>query len=164
METLYKATPNDVFIKIHTGGKSGKHLHIDCVVKEWLPPKKIPKATNKQVEVKQFLENFIGSKVNVGIIGGFVIPLENLPPHGLIRSLLVEQKKADVAIRLISGTFAIEGTPVQSISWGLSENKKGVFIKIEAVRSEIIINENYLKEICKWINDQFVLFIGEIEK
>ncbi len=149
-----------VYLRISSGGKSGKHLHIDFALDSFFPKGEKPKATHKKAEITALLNEAIGATVDVGVIGYFKLPIEELPERGLVRSLYTEQKTGGIAIKLVGGQLTITGAPVRYISWSVIKDGKKIGLRIEAEKKGIVeIDEMYLQSQLDWINNQFRLFV-----
>lgn len=147
-----------VYIRVLPSSKSGKHLHIDCALKEFFNKRGTPEVTHKRAQVMALLDKAIGATIDVGVIGFFVLPLAALPERGLVRSLYTEQATAGMTIKLTGGRFSITGAPVQSITWGVQQNSKDVALQIQA-RKTVRIEATYLQELLDWINGQLGLYL-----
>ncbi|GAH18414.1 unnamed protein product, partial [marine sediment metagenome] len=149
-----------VYLRILSGGKSGKHLHINFALDSFFPKGEKPKVTHKKAEIMALLNEAIGAKVDVDVIGYFELPIEELPERGLVRSLYTEQKTDGIAIKLVGGKLTITGAPVRYISWSVTKDGKKIGLRIEAGKKGIVeIDEMYLQNHLDWINSQFRLFI-----
>ena len=155
----YRTASGTAFVRVSLGHKRLPHLHVDCVLHKYFPKDRIPKVTHKKAEVLKIIERSLGTEIELSIVGCFKVPMTELLKGGIIHSLSVEQKAADVSIRLTGGSYAITGAPVKEIYWReLQDKKRSVHVRIKGnKRSQV--SEEYLREMWDWINDQFWLFI-----
>ena len=155
----YRTASGTALVRAWLAGKPVRHLHVDCVLREFFPENKIPKATHKKAEVLKVIESVMGTEIDVSVVGCFKMPMTKLPKGGVIRSLSVEQKTGDVSIRLTGGSYALTGAPVKEIHWKeLQEGKRSVHVRIKGEKTSKV-SEAYLREMWDWINDQFSLFV-----
>jgi hypothetical protein len=158
MTAKYVIDGNDIYFSLLFGGKTGKHLHMDCVFPTFIKKSKLPKITNQIDDVLNRISDFNGVKVEVGVVGLYISPVAEIPEKCLIRSLTTEQKTGDISIRLSSGSFTISGAPVTKMSWSMDENKNEAMINLQAEKQEVVDAE-YLTRINDWIDKQYNLFI-----
>jgi len=84
-----------------------------------------------------------------------VVPLDELPEQGLIRSLSSLEAKTDgVGLRLTGGSLSVRGAEVSRIRWSIQPEGKTANVLIIGER-QLAITENYLEEALVWIDDQF---------
>ena len=158
MTARYGAGSGASYLRVLPGGKSGKHLHIDCALAEYFAGRKRPKTTHRKAEVLRFLDSALGSSVDVCVRTGFVLPLSELPERGFIRSLCSEEGAAGVSIKLIEGRASITGAPARSIWWSVDQKKGEVTVQMEADRSTEV-KETYLKDCLDWGSGLLHLFV-----
>ncbi|UCH63283.1 MAG: hypothetical protein JSU77_02180 [Fidelibacterota bacterium] len=158
MTALYEIDGKAVIIHVHTGKAGESHLHIDCVLSSYYDEEPKQKEMNTIDEVSAFILKLAGSSVAIGTIGGFIVPLNELPEHGTIRSLSAEKRTGDMSITLTGAKLAITGAPIERVEWEIFENKEHVFIAIYSNKAEIL-DEQYLTRVAEWVEAQFYLFI-----
>jgi hypothetical protein len=153
------AVPSGVaYMQILPTEKSSAHLHIDCVLASCFREGNVPKVTHKMSTLQNLLKHAVGLEIDVVVIGTFVLSLSELPEQGLIRSLFVEQKMGDIAVRLTGGTFSISGAPIKQVRWSIQGKDGKAHVEVRAETSKRI-EENYLPSLVDWVNDQFSLFL-----
>lgn len=155
---LYRPQVGTAYVRVHTMGATGRHLHVDCALRQIFPEGQTAKATHKKAEVIDFIEAFAGLSVDLGVTGVFVLRLDDLPDGGLIRPLLLEREADDVTIRLTQGALSLDGTPVKSIGWLWDPEGKDIAIDIAAQRSATI-DSDYLLEAFDLIERLFRIFV-----
>jgi len=162
MAVFYETDQGDGFLSIFSGKKE-EHLHIDCALKKFFPKGQVPKITSEKNQVENILENFIDSTINVRTQGFFVFPFEELPIHGLIRSLSFEEKISDIKVKLIGGELLIEGAPINNIEWKINKDKSEVNALIISEIPELItIDDEYLNRLISSLeNAAKNLILGE---
>jgi hypothetical protein len=154
----YKAAGEKVFVRLLGGRTSANHLHID-VAKAGIFRGKEPKVTNRRSDLDKLLSKVIGNTIDVGVEGEFLMPLGVLPVEGVIRSLSVEKKSGSVVLRMTAGTLSVEGAPVESIKWAIRDGGKNVQISLLAERKSVVIDDNYLVDLLKWIESILGVFV-----
>ncbi|MBI3852394.1 MAG: hypothetical protein HY298_19230 [Verrucomicrobia bacterium] len=157
LSASYKAADERASIRIFSGGKKGNHLHIDIATPAFFGGK-VPKATHKRSDIDAILNQVIGMKVNVGVRGMFVAPVESLPADGVIRSLSVQKTSGKVGLKMTGGTVSVEGAPIRKMEWSLIQNGKRVRVAVWADKSQLI-HEDYLVDLLKWIESTFDTFV-----
>jgi hypothetical protein len=155
---VYKAAGDKAFVRVLGGRTSANHLHID-VAKAGIFRGKDPKATHKKSDLDRILKQVIGNTIDVGVEGEFLMPLGVLPADGVVRSLSVEKKSGNVALRMTAGTLSVEGAPVQSVEWEIRDGGKNVQISLLAERKSVVIDDNYLVDLLKWIESMLAVFV-----
>ncbi len=154
----YEAHGKKAFLRVYTGGPTKQHLHIDCALSTIFRKDRLPETTNELDEIISIVSNFIGKKISIGVMGVFKLSLDELPEHGLIRSLSTEERTVDISIKLVGGNFEITGAPIQHVEWQIEDDTNRVRISIGGEKSETI-NERYLLNVLEWIEIQYNLFI-----
>ncbi len=155
----FRTTSGAGLVRCGFGGKSGRHLHVDCTLSKLFSKGRIPKATHKKEEVLEIVENHTGEQVDAHIIGCFVLPIEELPDGGLIRSLNVEHKTVDMSIKLSGCEMSLTGAPIDRIKWRkVRVPKDSVYVELKGER-KLTVTEDYLKENWDWVCEQFESFI-----
>jgi len=155
----YRTASGSAFIGGWLRRKERWHLHIDCGLGSAFEGRDKPKPTHKKAEVMHLVEEALGAQIDVHITAYFDIPLLELPEKGLIRAFAAEQKTGDMAVKLTGAAFSLSGTPVNKIRWNRTgTDKEMVHVSVAGERS-VVVNENYLCESWKWINEQFLLFV-----
>lgn len=154
----YRAAGQNVYLRVLPGGKKHTHLHVDCALRAFFGKDRGPKATAKKADIVKILGQAAGLTIDVGICGGFLVPLSDLPEGGLVRSLSTEQKTGDMSVRLTSGECKIDGAPVRRLFWSIGDEQKDVFVRLEAERQEKV-DDQYLMRSLDWIEKQFSLFV-----
>ncbi len=155
----YQTSSGSAFIRGCLRRKEGWHLHIDCGLGSAFEGRDKPKPTHKKAEVMHLVEESLGAQIDVHITAYFDVPLLELPEKGLIRALAAEQKTGDMAVKLTGAAFSLSGTPVNEIRWNRTgKEKEMVRVSVGGERS-VVVNENYLCESWKWINEQFLFFV-----
>lgn len=155
----YRAAAGMALVRGRIGGKSGKHLHVDCALRSAFPKNEVPKPTHKKAEIVRIIKGVEGLEMEAGISGGFKILRNELPERGLIQALGAEQKTVDISIKVRACTLALTGVPIKSIEWVDAGDTKGsIFVNLEAERT-IVVGENYLSEMWGWLEEQFSLFV-----
>ena len=145
-------------VRLLPGGRSGKHVHVDCALRTFFPQGLLPKATHKKAEIIAILDEVIGSQLDVGVHACFEVPLQELPAHGLIRSLSAEEETAGISIKLTGGRFSMTGAPLQQVKWLLTDD--GDIVKVEIGAMKVVeAKANYLQELLDWIDEQFKVFV-----
>ena len=115
----------------------------------------MPKVSHTKREVINLLDALVGSDIEVTCFGSFVVPLDELPEQGLIRSLSSLEAKTDgVGLRLTGGSLSVRGAEVSRIRWSIQPEGKTANVLIIGER-QLAITENYLEEALVWIDDQF---------
>ena len=158
MTTKYVIDGNDIYFSLLFGGKSGKHLHMDCVFPTFIKKSKLPKINHQIDDVLNLISNFNGIKVKIGVVGLYISPVAEIPENCLIRSLSTEQKTGEISIKLSSGSCTISGAPVTKMSWSIDDKTNEVMINLQAEKEDIV-DEEYLLRINDWIDKQYNLFI-----
>jgi len=158
MVARYRTNSGTAYVRVLTPGRSGKGLHVDCALRDFFPKKKAPTVTHKKAEVIQFLNKAVGTTIDVGIGGAYVLGIHELPERGLIRSLAVGEETGGMKIRLTGGTFSITGAPIKTIRWWSIEKGKRVMVHLEARRT-VKIDETYLQDALDWVNGQEGIFL-----
>ena len=154
----YETHGKKAFLRVYTGGPTQQHLHVDCALSTIFPKNRLPKTTNELNDVISIVSNFIGKKISLGVMGVFRISLDELPEHGLIRSLSTEERTGDISIKLVGGDFEITGAPIQHVKWQIEDDTNRVRISINGEKFETI-NERYLLSVLEWIEIQYNLLI-----
>lgn len=159
LSARFRATAGTVFMRLILGGRAGRHLHIDCALKEYFRKGRAPKVTHRGRELLGVLEKVSGWKIDVGIRGLFTIKLAQLPENGMIRRLhAAEARSGGMSMKLTAGRFSITGAPVTSIRWSVDRAGSDVEIDIVADRP-MTVQEDYLQDCLDWINTQVGLFV-----
>ncbi len=140
------------------GGKSGRHLHIDCALKSYMPKRRTPKATHKRADITDIIHSAIDLEMEAGIVGHFKLPLGDLPENGFVRALIPEKKAVDMSIRMTGGSFALSGVPIKKMEWRLVEDEQLILVRLVGEQT-VIVSEGYLIEMWEWINRQCSQFI-----
>ena len=140
------------------GGRSGRHLHIDCVLKDYLPKRKRPKTIHKKADITSMINSALGLEMEAGIIGYFKLPLNDLPENGFVRIMTPEMKSVDMSVRMTACSFAFCGVPINRIDWRLLEDEQLILVRV-AGEQTFRVSEDYLVEMWEWINRQFSFFI-----
>jgi hypothetical protein len=157
----YESPAGKVFIRVSLTGKKEKHLHVDCAVEKLFSSKTPkPKVTHEKDDILKIIESVSGKEIDCHIEAHFDIPILDLPESGLIRSLCVEQRSADLSMQLTGGVLSLTGAPVRRIRWNMlkKHEKSTVHVCIDGERS-MLISERYLSESWEWINEQFSIFV-----
>ena len=154
----YKTEKDRVYLRIITGFREWRCLHIDCALKEYFPKKFIPKSNGRRADLNNIIQRIEGSPINSNIRAEFKIPLRKLPEDGLIHSILARHKTRGPVIQFSGATCRIEGTPVRNLEWKLADDGKNVFIKIESNKKEKI-DDSYLIRSFVWIEKLFNIFV-----
>ncbi len=158
----YRAAGQKVFFRVLPGGKEHTHLHVDCAVQGYFAKHRTPKTNTTKTKLLSILRQAMGSRLDVAVAGGFIVPLSDLPEQGLIRSLSAGQRKGGLSARLTSGACIIEGASIQHMSWYIEDEQQNVFVNIKA-RREFEVDEHYIEQSLHWIEEQFRLVVlGEV--
>ena len=148
------------FLRCCTGGAKNRHLHVDCAAGEYFPEKQRPKPDWEKDELIEFVSQFEGVSIALGVVGAFDLPLDELPETGSIRSLGKGEQTGDVSIKLTRGRFTISGAPIEHIDWSIRDDGKRVRIWIEGDSDETV-GEEYLQRTYEWLESQLSLFVKE---
>jgi hypothetical protein len=163
LASKYNKNDKDIYFIISSGGKAGKHLHIDCVMEDFVDKKKVPKSFCTLKESDSFLSNFEDLNINVSIRNIFILPESEISDCGILKSLMFEQKSAELSIKAVSGSFEIKGAPINKINWIHHREKPELFIEFEAEIKEKI-NPQYLIRASELIENQYNIFVtGKVE-
>ena len=159
MTARYGSGSSAAYLRLLPGGRTRRHLHVDCALPDYFPAERRPKRTHNKAQVMKLLTAAIGSTVDVGVIGAFSLPLAELPESGLMRSLYAtEGETGGITIKLTAGRFSITGAPVRSIWWSVDRETAEVLVHVEARRS-LRIDDRYLEEALEWATAQLSLFV-----
>jgi hypothetical protein len=164
MVASYRTEAGRVYLRIITKEKPGSRLHIDCATRDSFPKGRAPKTSHTKSEILNLLDGIVGSEAEVGVVGRFLVSLDEMPEHGLIRSLSsLETKRDGVGIRLTGGALSISGTPVGRIRWSILSGGKEANVEVAAERS-LTVKEDYLEETLGWMEEQFQHLVLERPK
>jgi hypothetical protein len=131
------------FVRASFGGGSGSHLHIDVTKQSMYHKSHKPKKLNDLESIQESLSRFAGWEVETELSGRFEINIQDLPESGIIRSMLLQTKTGDVAIKVAGAVLSITGAPVSMISWvSLKAPKTGITVEASNVKTKI--TEDYL--------------------
>ncbi len=145
-------------VLVHTGPKTGRHLHVDCARKEYFQKKRAPKTNRRKADLMALLDEFEGQTADVCVTGVFRLPCEDLPEAGILRTLITGQRTADVVIRLTRGQVEISGAPIERIDWALEPKSQTIMASVRG-RQAITIGEDYLAKALEWIHAQYLVFV-----
>ena len=88
----YRTPTEGAFIRARaTDSKEGKYLHVDCALKRYFLKKRIPKVTHRKNEVITIIEEFQDKEIEARIIGGFLIPPQDISENAIIGYLSKKQ-------------------------------------------------------------------------
>lgn len=88
------------FLRVLVGRESTRHLHIDCALDSYFPRQYKPEVNHTMAEIMSLLNGAIGATVDVGVVGYFVVSLDEVPERGLVRSLYTEQKSGGLTVEI----------------------------------------------------------------
>lgn len=142
-------SPNERFIRLIVGRTArvppATHLHVDLAVKNHFT--KPPQPNSSLDEIFAEIEKFDGKEASFALWGHYVIPWENLPAEGLIRSTQLTGKLGAVSISQTSSKLKITGSEtLREIRWEMEENETDVSISI-GLFSKTVIDEAYLSRL-----------------
>jgi hypothetical protein len=153
----YRMGNATAYIRVHLGGTTPKHVHIDVYKREAFG-NKIPKTTHKRKDIEKILNQFTGKKITTSAFGRFILPVAELPEAGLIRSTFFGTKQGDLSIEVSGANLTIKGAPIRNLTWQFAEKGTSVRIDIHA-RVEKVINDNYLIDQLHLLDFGFRLFV-----
>jgi hypothetical protein len=102
----YTSAGTTAYVRAFCADEKQQHIHIDVYRKE-LFRSSIPKATKKEIE--KFLERFLGKSVRSSIGGSYIVPVDELPEDGLIRSTLFKFSQRELAVSTSGATLVSRG-------------------------------------------------------
>lgn len=146
------------YIRVLPGGKSGKHLHVECATQRFFPEGFSPKTTHRKAEAMGLVEAACGQEMESGLTGYFVMKLDDLPETGLVRSVQAKKTIGDLSIELTGATFSIRGAPISKLQWSIGPDASEVLVRIRADRT-MRVGESYLLEALSWLEKQIGVFI-----
>jgi hypothetical protein len=130
------------------------HIHIEL---DPASGKSQPRVNCSIDDILNRLDTFVGQKINIRVAGTFRTNLAELP--SFIRPLLMEYgDPGKVQVRMTGGTLAVQGAPIQRISWQLLDKEGGARITLEA-RTEVNLSESYLVDQLDMLESAFNSFI-----
>jgi hypothetical protein len=150
-------------VEIMIGGRSGKHFHVDVFSPE-MRLNKAAKAKSTVEDIQKSVERLIGKEINANFRGGFQAKLTELPESGIIRTLFIQTKIGNVALKVDGARISIEGAPVRTISWHTAP-KELIQITIETELVKTTISADYLTIGAGVLQKAFDVFIlGKSER
>lgn len=157
----YRVPGSYAYIRTTPFGKTDLHLHIDCALYNFFSKNNRPETNSRKDEVLKVLDKLQSASVQASIIGGFIVPLIDIPDNGLIRGLSAEQKSGTMSLRMVRGEFRIKGAPVYGIDWRLVGHERKAYIRVK-IRMLLTIDEQYLINAYNLVIEQFkMLVLGE---
>ena len=145
-------------MRIMLGGGSGKHVHVDVFAPELVSPRLKPEKESTLSDLLNNLDRVLGKEIEVLLRGGFRTTFTELPDTGLIRSLMFKTKMGNVAIKLDGASFAIEGAPVQALTWDASLEDK-ISTTLESDEYKVSISDDYLTNAVNILEQGFNVFV-----
>jgi len=155
MEARYKGKDEPAFVLLASGGKGGKHLHVEVATKRHFAGTP-PKPTHKVADIRSAIEEVKGKSVDVRIRGYYLIREVDLPT--LIRSAIVETTEGDVSIKATSGTLSIEGAPIDELRWFISQKGDEASVRLDA-HATLQIDDSYLNQCLNIIDPAYDVFV-----
>ena len=154
----YKNANGSGYVRLILGGHANNHVHIDIATKEFFRDEQKPQSTGSIKRFFEILDRFMGHEVDVGLIGIFEIDPVDLPPNGIIRSMIVEQKTGDVGIKMSGARLSVTGAPIRQISWSERPNKK-FYVTLTAQIAKVKLSDDYLVEALKKLQKALNVFV-----
>lgn len=158
MIARYGSGKTTSYVRVLTGGKSGKHLHVDCAVRGFFPENRTPKTSHKKADVVSFLNGAEGQELDAGIMAYFTLNIRDLPEQGLVRSMQLKKRTGGIEIEVTSAELAIDGPPLESILWRVRASEKKVLVRLIA-NKPTTVSDNYLANALEWITQQLRLYV-----
>ena len=146
------------YIRVLPGGKSGKHLHVECAAAGFFPKGLPPKVTNTKAEVMGLVEAAYGLEIDAGLAGCFTMKLEEIPETGLIRSMHSTKSSGSLSIELTGAAFTVRGAPISKLEWSIGPSAGEVRVRIRANRT-VRVSESYLPDALSWLEAQIGVFV-----
>ena len=154
----YTAKSRTMFARLHTASATGKHLHVDCALRDYFPEKRTPKANYKKSDLTGLLSEFLDAELEIGVLGIFRLRFDELPETGLIRSLGSGRRTGDISVRMVRGELEISGAPIYAIGWEPCDDQGWTRVSLKGELTERV-DEQYLTRVWKWIESQCTLFV-----
>jgi hypothetical protein len=152
----YSAGNSKFFARLLTGGSRG-HFHIECAAANAFSRSNRPKPNTNRRDFDGLTERVIGQQIDVRFRCYFVIPLADLAPNGIIRSLSSETTAAGVSMKLTSGVLTLSSSPIDRIEWTIL-NSDNIQVGLEKILSRTLA-ESYLVELLRWSRSLFDVMI-----
>ena len=149
----YKSGKVDAYVRLGSGRKPGKHLHVDCAVAAHFPKGKEPETTHSKAEVLNLLACVEGADLAARITGTFALPLENIAPSGLVGSMHLRTTGGKVSIEVTASTFSITGTALKEVTWWIPPKSKIMHLRLAAER-KLRVTTSYIKDSLDWLYEQ----------
>lgn len=140
------------------GQRDDKHVHIDIARKKVYSIGHDRGANSTIEEIQRHLDQLLGTDIKTVVFCRFVLPVEELPEQGLIRSLSFESLEDDLGITMTGGEFEIRGKVPYFLSWRLIEKKANVRVDLETYVA-IKLNEEYLVRLLGHMDSAFRLYV-----
>ena len=140
------------------GQRDEKHVHIDTYRKKAYGIGRDRGANSTVDAIQAYLDRLIGAEIKTIVFGRFVLPVENLPEQGLIRSLSFESLKDDLGITMVGGEFEIRGKARYFLNWRLIEKKSNVRVDLET-HVATTLTEDYLVRLLGLMDSAFQLYV-----
>jgi hypothetical protein len=161
----YRASSGMAYLRAFLGGKSGRHLHVDCTLQKYLPPKFKPEVIHKKDEVLKSITSVLDKKIDTSVVAYFEVPIEDIPNTGFIGLLSSRRGFGNTDFKVTECGIDFTGLPVKNIKWKVKKVGKTtlVNIRMEGEKSTTV-SRDYLIKTWKWINELFMMFILGKEK
>lgn len=153
----YKIDGGEAVLRLSLGGEGDRHVHLDAFKRELFPDEG-RRDLRPLEELTDYLDRLNGQEIRGRTYGRTVLAINELPIDGIIVSTLYERQEEEVSIRTSDVRFDINGAPVRSMGWSLTENGKKIIIDIESSLSETI-KEDYLSNKLSLIESAFRIFV-----
>jgi len=156
----YRTGSGIAYLRARLGGKSGRHLHVDCTLQKYFPPNLKPKVTHNKDEVLKIISCVLDKKIDISIIAYFEVPFQDISETGFIALLSKKRGFGDTGFKVTECGISFTRLPVKNVKWSLKQKGKTtlVNIRMEGERSAKVSRE-YLLEAWEWINELFMIFV-----
>ncbi len=156
----YNAASDDGVFYLRLGldkSPKGFHLHVDVETEESFGGEKPPEPSKNVRSFDELLSVFAGERLRTIISASFTCPMSETP--GIIKiTQKISANKDGVTLKMTSGTFSVEGSPIGKIAWSV----KPETVRIEmSSRMELTVSDNYLQEALDFISKYYSAFIAK---
>jgi hypothetical protein len=120
----------DGYVEVFGGGGVPNHLHINLCRGKMPPAKRRDTVTAEKA--RKFLELFVDKRLKIDITALFLIPLKQLPAHGLVKQASAQTKYAGLSVKQSSQRLRIVDGPIEELAWAISPDEQSASVQIGA--------------------------------
>lgn len=127
---LKDSSGSNVFARVSIDNlKDHIHVHVDLATDSYFGDGDKPKAT-PSFKFEDFFTPLMGQKLEVDVWGDFVVSQKDLPESILIMQKVSETKDS-IRVRMVGGTLAVEGAPINTISWRFKDETGDAIVRMK---------------------------------